>query len=342
MFFNLLAEADFSSIFTLASLQVVLALIVIEGLLSVDNALAIAALASHLDEKKRKIAISVGYAGAYGFRILALFLASYIINNHWLMALGAGYLIWLMCNHFAESEDSDADSDGHKAPPSFAKTIALIAFLDLSLSFDNVVAAVAFARDNIILVYVGVTIGIITLRLVAGYCIKLLDKHPWLEHTAFLLVGFVGAMLCAELYWDSYVRKDFNIMGYDLIHGEASVDAPVAGKSIEVANGKDVAAASPDEVNKVASEPKEEVAHILVDPDSLHYHIKKPVKFGGIFLIVIGHLTYEKYPAVKLAMRPFVIAFRHVFALFARAINFVFGIVTFPIRMLFKPKRQEA
>ena len=319
MFINLLAEADFSSIFTLASLQVVLALIVIEGLLSVDNALAIAALASHLDEKKRKIAISVGYAGAYGFRILALFLASYIINNHWLMALGAAYLIWLMCNHFAESEDSDDESGAHKAPPSFAKTIALIAFLDLSLSFDNVVAAVAFARDNIFLVYVGVTIGILTLRLVAGYCIKLLEKHPWLEHTAFLLVGFVGTILCAELYWDFYVRQDFTILDYDLIHGEASVD--LAGPKAEIPNPNDA-------------------AHVV--NEGLHYHIKKPVKFGGIFLIVLGHLAYERYPAIKTASRPLVIAFRHVFALFARVINYVFGLVFTPIRMLFRSRRTES
>jgi len=308
MLINLLAEADtssiissFSSIFTLPSLQVILALIVIEGLLSVDNALAIAALASHLDEKKRKIAISIGYAGAYGFRILALFLASYIIHNYWLMALGAGYLIWLMCNHFAENEDSEEEG-GNKPAPSFAKTIALIAFLDLSLSFDNVVAAVAFARDNIILVYVGVTIGILTLRLVAGYCIKLLDKHPWLEHTAFLLVGFVGAMLCAELYWDSYVQKDFPIFGYDLFHGDASDDAN----------------------------------------ERVHYHIRKPVKFGGIFVIVLGHLAYEKFPAVKSAMRPLVIAFRHVFAIVARTINSIFGLVIWPIRMLIQSKWRKA
>ena len=321
MFINLLAEADFSSIFTLASLQVVLALIVIEGLLSVDNALAIAALASHLDEKKRKIAISVGYAGAYGFRILALFLASYIINNHWLMALGAAYLIWLMCNHFAESEDSDDESGAHKAPPSFAKTIALIAFLDLSLSFDNVVAAVAFARDNIFLVYVGVTIGILTLRLVAGYCIKLLEKHPWLEHTAFLLVGFVGTILCAELYWDFYVRQDFSPMGYDLIHGEASVDLAGAEAKIPIPNPNDA-------------------AHVI--NEGLHYHIKKPVKFGGIFLIVLGHLAYERYPAIKTASRPLVIAVRHIFALFARVINYVFGLVFTPIRMLFRNRRTES
>jgi len=308
MLINLLAEADtssiissISSIFTLPSLQVILALILIEGLLSIDNALAIAALASHLDEKKRKIAISVGYAGAYGFRILALFLASYIINNYWLMALGAGYLIWLMCNHFAENEDSEEKS-GNKPAPGFAKTIALIVLLDLSLSFDNVVAAVAFARDNIILVYVGVTIGILTLRLVAGYCIKLLDKHPWLEHTAFLLVGFVGAMLCAELYWDSYVQKDFSILGYDLVHGEASND------------------------------PNERA----------HYHIRKPVKFGGIFVIVLGHLAYEKFPAVKSAMRPLVIAFRHVFAIVARVINSIFGIVIWPIRILIQSMWRKA
>jgi len=303
MIFDLLAEADlssnFASLFTLASLQIVVALIVIEGLLSVDNALAIAALASHLDEKKRKVAMTVGYAGAYGFRILALFLASYIINNHWLMALGAGYLIWLMCDHFAENEDREEDSNKHREPPSFAKTIALIAFLDLSLSFDNVVAAVAFARTNIYLVYLGVTIGIITLRMVAGYCIKLLEKHPWLEHTAFLLVGFVGTLLCVELMWENYVRQELPVLGYSVIH-EEHTNAEEGGIS--------------------------------------HFHIQKPVKFGGIFLILIGHMIYEKYPAVKTLFRPVVLIFRSLFAIVARSINSVFGIITLPIRRLFSSK----
>ncbi len=312
-----LAEYDFSSLFTLASLQVVVALIVIEGLLSVDNALAIAALASHLEEKKRKLAITIGYAGAYGFRILALFLASYILHNHWLMALGAGYLIWLMCNHFAESEDEEEHKGAHKVP-SFAKTIALIAFLDLSLSFDNVVAAVAFARDSILLVYVGVTIGILTLRLVAGYCIKLLEKHPWLEHTAFLLVGFVGALLCIELFWDTYVRQDLPILGYDLIHGEMAVDVTDTEVVVNGAKGDGATKAE----------------------HHLHYHIKKPVKFGGIFLIVLGHMAYEKFPALKAAFLPIVIVFRHLFAIVARSINSLFWLVTWPIRISFRSLRR--
>ncbi len=199
-------------------IPVVLALILIEGLLSVDNALAIAAMASHLEEKERKTAMNIGYIGAYGFRIVALLTASLIMGNHWLMLLGSLYLVWLMCSHFASQHDeSDGDEETKKVPQSFGSTIAMIAFLDLSLSFDNVVAAVAFARDSKVLVYVGVTLGIITLRLVAGYCIELLKRQPWLEHTAFLLVGFVGMLLGVELYWDHSVKQVIEPGGFSLI-----------------------------------------------------------------------------------------------------------------------------
>lgn len=198
---------------------VVLALILIEGLLSVDNALAIAAMASHLDEKRRKTAMTIGYAGAYGFRIIALFAAGYIMGNHTLMLIGSLYLIWLMCSHFAGLKDAAPDEgevvNAHKH--SYGTTIAMIAFLDLTLSLDNVVAAVAFARDSKVLVYIGVTLGIITLRMVAGYCIKLLEKQPWLEHTAFLLVGFVGILLGTELFWDHSVKQVLEIGGFQLI-----------------------------------------------------------------------------------------------------------------------------
>ncbi|MBX7209119.1 MAG: DUF475 domain-containing protein [Verrucomicrobiaceae bacterium] len=211
-----------TALFSKDALMVVVSLIVIEGLLSVDNALAIAAMASHLDEKKRKVAMTIGYAGAYGFRIIALFVADIIIDNHWLMLAGAAYLIWLMCAHFAEQKEAKAD-EGEAANVShhtFAGTITMIALLDLSLSFDNVVAAVAFARDNIALVYLGVTIGIVTLRLVAGWCIRLIEKHPWLEHTAFLLVGFVGLLLCAELWWDTHMKTPLDWRGLALISGK--------------------------------------------------------------------------------------------------------------------------
>jgi YkoY family integral membrane protein len=188
------------------ALPVILGLILIEGLLSVDNALAIAAMASHLDEKRRATAMNIGYIGAYGFRVLALLFASYIIDNHWIMFVGALYLVWLMCAHFA-GQKGVAEDEGEVVNVhhrTFAGTITMISLMDLSLSVDNVVAAIALSPNDLWPVYVGVTIGIIALRLVAGVAIKMIEKYPILEHTAFVLVGYVGLLLLTELQFHDF------------------------------------------------------------------------------------------------------------------------------------------
>jgi hypothetical protein len=82
-------------------------------------------------------------------------------------------------------------------------TVAMIELMDLSLSLDNVVAAVALDR-RLWVVCLGVFIGIVCLRFVAGFCIRLIEKHPVLKSTAFLLVGFVGALLLVELALAGY------------------------------------------------------------------------------------------------------------------------------------------
>lgn len=208
MFVELLAASDLWDSFVHA-LPVILGLILIEGLLSVDNALAIAAMASHLEPKKRALAMNIGYAGAYGFRLVALFFAATIIKHDWVMLLGAFYLVWLMCAHFVDQaggteEEGDAVNVHHRT---FAGTITMISLMDLSLSVDNVVAAIALSPNDLWPVYVGVTIGIISLRLVAGVAVKMIEKYPVLEHTAFVLVGYVGLLLLSELWLHDFFHS---------------------------------------------------------------------------------------------------------------------------------------
>ncbi len=197
-------------------LPIIMSLIMIEGLLSVDNALAIAAMASHLEEKQRRMAMNIGYIGAYGFRLLALVFASLITHNHTIMLLGALYLLWLMISHFAEqaAEKDNNHADGTAiVVRTFASTVVMISLMDLSLSVDNVVTAVALSPDKMIYVYIGVTIGIITLRLIAGIAVKLIQRYPVLEHTAFLLVGFVGVLLMLELNGFPHFDKGVKFIG---------------------------------------------------------------------------------------------------------------------------------
>ncbi|MCB1227032.1 MAG: DUF475 domain-containing protein [Verrucomicrobiales bacterium] len=181
------------------AIQVILALIVIEGLLSVDNALAIAAMASHLPGKQKIRALRYGILGAYVFRGLCMAAAAWIIANPWVKLAGAAYLLYLMCQHFTgagdENQDGTPDAPNQRG---FWATILAIEVMDLSLSVDNVVAAVAMS-PKLWVVCTGVFIGILALRFVAGACIRLIERFPILADTAFVLIGYVGALLLLEI-----------------------------------------------------------------------------------------------------------------------------------------------
>lgn len=182
-----------------SALPVIASLILIEGLLSVDNAMAIAAMASNLPKEQQKLALRLGIVGAYAFRAVCLLLVAWIAGNLWLKALGALYLVYLMCEHVThENDDRNRDGVADVKRKGLIATIIQIEVMDLSLSLDNVVAAVALDR-RLWVVCLGVFIGILTLRFVAGYCIALIKRLPILKKTAFLLVGFVGAILLTEL-----------------------------------------------------------------------------------------------------------------------------------------------
>lgn len=179
---------------------VIISLIIIEGLLSVDNILAIATLAAQLPEKQKKVALRMGLAGAYLFRGVALFFAGFIMKNLWVKFLGAFYLIHLMAEHFsnhAAEHDDDPGTNPTKAR-GFWPTVFAIQLMDLSLSVDNVVTAVAMSPD-IRVVCVGVCLGLLTLWMFASLSLKLVEKYPILQHTAFLLIGYVGLILLVEM-----------------------------------------------------------------------------------------------------------------------------------------------
>ncbi len=203
----------------LHAIPVIISLILIEGLLSVDNALAIAAMAAHLPGRQKILALRFGVIGAYLFRGLALAFATWIIDNPWLKFTGALYLIYLACSNLTSNLHSETvaeERDGFRMSQGFWPTVIGIEIMDLSLSVDNVVAAVALS-PKLWVVVTGVFIGILVLRFLAGYCIRLIAVYPILGKTAFLLVGFVGVLLVAELATKEHVHAWQKFIGVFLI-----------------------------------------------------------------------------------------------------------------------------
>ncbi|MEI6534249.1 MAG: hypothetical protein WCN98_02825 [Verrucomicrobiaceae bacterium] len=182
-------------------------LVVMEGLLSVDNILAIASLASELPEGERKTALRLGLAGAYVFRGLALLFATFIMQSHTMLILGSAYLIHLMAEHFSVLKLDDDAASAPASPRAFWDTVIAIQFLDLSLSLDNVIVAVGVAPGQLWIVYTGVFLGLITIWLAATVSLKLVQKYPVLQHAAFLLIGFVGVALFIESITHTHLAK---------------------------------------------------------------------------------------------------------------------------------------
>ena len=192
------------------SLIIVLNLILIESLLSVDNAAVLATMVMDLEPEQRKKALRYGIIGAYAFRGLCLIFAAQLIKIWWLKPLGGLYLIYLAWDYFKSKSTPQKDDDilvkentwFYKLTTglvgTFWATIIAIEIMDLAFSLDNVFAAVAFT-DNIYLICTGVFIGILAMRFVAQWFVDLLERFPFLEKSAFLVIGILGLKLVLSL-----------------------------------------------------------------------------------------------------------------------------------------------
>ncbi|MCS6819303.1 MAG: DUF475 domain-containing protein [Chitinophagales bacterium] len=194
-----------------AASLIIFNLIIIESLLSVDNAAVLATMVMDLPtEKQRRKALRIGLILAYIFRGTALVLAGWLMHINFLKLLGGGYLFYLSISFFLkkilnrkniveiEKEELSTEIKHPKKLPFlslFWSIVLQVELMDLTFSLDNVFAAVAFT-DNIYLVCTGVFIGIITMRIVAGYFVKLLELFPFLDSIAFFVIGLLGLKLC--------------------------------------------------------------------------------------------------------------------------------------------------
>lgn len=176
-------------------LPVIASLAVIEVLLSIDNALVNASLAEPLPEKQRKLAIRLGILGGAGLRLVALFFATMIIQNKWILIIGGLYLIYLAVDHLYIKKADDGHNLKYKT--TFAAVIMQIIFADAVFSIDNVVSAVGLSHNYYVVVS-GVLIGIISMLFVTTLVSKVIHKHPPLKKAAYIIVGLIGVVLLLE------------------------------------------------------------------------------------------------------------------------------------------------
>jgi YkoY family integral membrane protein len=176
---------------------VVFALVLLEGLLSADNALVIAVMVQHLPEREQKKALLYGLWGAFVFRLIAIIVSMYLVKILWFKILGAGYLLWLVFNHFFGRKNGEHATSGNMR--GFWATVIAVDLLDLAFSVDSILAAVGISNQLWVL-FAGGCIGILAMRFVATIFISLIKKMPELEHTAYVIIALIGVKMLAGTF----------------------------------------------------------------------------------------------------------------------------------------------
>jgi YkoY family integral membrane protein len=177
-------------------------LVLLEGLLSADNALVLAILVLGLPRDEQRKALRYGILGAFAFRGLATALAVYLVDYGWVKLIGAAYLLYLPYGHFTERPEEGQKRTFKPARPwlglsAFWATVVKVELTDIVFAIDSILVAVAMSNKLWVIITGGI-LGIIAMRMLIGQLLTFVQRYPPLVDGAFIIIAWVGIKLLIE------------------------------------------------------------------------------------------------------------------------------------------------
>jgi YjbE family integral membrane protein len=188
----------------------VLKIIVIDLLLSGDNAVVIALACRNLPQEQRKHGILYGALGAIGLRVVLTFFAVNLLALPYLKMIGAMLLLWIGVKLILPDEDGHGE-DGIKAESSLWGAVKTIIVADFVMSLDNVIGVAGAAHGNATLLIFGLLISIPLIAWSSQLVLQLIDRFPFIIYAGGALLGYVaGEMLVGEVSFSPLLKsRDF-------------------------------------------------------------------------------------------------------------------------------------
>jgi YjbE family integral membrane protein len=207
--------------FWIALFQIILINIVLSG----DNAVVIALACRSLPPAQQKKAILFGSVGAIVLRIVLTFFAVFLLQQPYLKLVGAALLLWIGVG-LLKGDDGDEELEGHA---NLAAAIKTIIIADLVMSLDNVIGVAAAAKGNIVLLVVGLVISIPLIIYGSTMLLKLMQRFPVIITIGAGLLGWVAGEMAVS---------DPSVSGFTAAHHSLHTVAPVLGAIGVIAVGK--------------------------------------------------------------------------------------------------------
>src|SRR5512146_1882057 len=181
-------------------------IIVIDLLLSGDNAVVIALACRNLPLEQRKKGIMFGVIGAIGLRVVLTFFAVGLLSLPYLKLVGALLLIWIGIKLILPEEEAHGEGS-IKAEAHLWGAVKTIIIADFVMSLDNVLGVAGAAHGNTMLLVFGLLVSIPLIAWSSQLVLKLIDRFPFIIYGGGLLLGYVaGEMLIGEALFKEVVE----------------------------------------------------------------------------------------------------------------------------------------
>ncbi len=198
----------------------ILSIVLIDLVLSGDNAAVIGLAIKDLPEQMRKSAAALGAGGAVVLRIIFTSLATLLINIPYLNAIGGIILIWITWNLLHPNEDASS----LEATNQYWVAVRNIIIADVSMAFDNIMGVAGAAHGSIGLVIFGLAVSIPILVWGSSWLARLMNRFP--------LIIYIGGAVLAHTAITMILRD--NGLNVASVIGELSITLIGIGVAIAV------------------------------------------------------------------------------------------------------------
>ncbi len=177
-------------------------IILINAVLSADNAIVIAMAARSLPVRQQKQAVVYGTGAVIVARIAVTLLAAEMLKWPYLKIIGALLLFWIAVKLLRSSDDGElVEGSSH-----LFNAIKTILVADVVMSLDNVIAVAAAARDNTAVIVAGLMLSIPLVVFCATLLMTLMQRWPVIISIGAVLLGWVaGDILISDSAWSAWI-----------------------------------------------------------------------------------------------------------------------------------------
>jgi YjbE family integral membrane protein len=185
------------------ALAALLQVILIDLVMSGDNAIIIGMAVAGLPQENRGRIILWGVVGATVLRIVFAGLTAQLLQIVGLTLAGGLLLLWVAWRMYRELRvkghgEAGSAAASARTPKTPGQAMLQIIVADVSMSLDNVLAVAGAARDHRLVLWIGLVLSIVLMAVASNALARILDRYHWIAWIGLAVVLYVaGTMIWA-------------------------------------------------------------------------------------------------------------------------------------------------